>query len=162
MLGDKMIMEKWRFWRQEKKGKTKSPELKQLIIVFSKEGYCRYKIGDSTRKLSHNWQAKSRTDSCKAKVRGPWDGKKKPLLSLPSNANLVINLKRSTKALLWKGAGVIIFFGWTTKIYFFQLLNLKKYYWAVPAHQVIKKLKMVHLWLYTLYPTPCRNGYRMW
>ena len=26
MLGGKMIMEKWRFWKQETKGKTKSPE----------------------------------------------------------------------------------------------------------------------------------------
>ena len=26
MLGGRMIMEKWRFWRQETKGKTKSPE----------------------------------------------------------------------------------------------------------------------------------------
>ena len=26
MLGGKMIMEKWKFWEQEKKGKTKSPE----------------------------------------------------------------------------------------------------------------------------------------
>ena len=30
-----------------------------------------------------------------------------------------------------------------------------------PAHQVIKKLKMDHLWVYTLYPTSCRKGYRM-
>ena len=29
-----------------------------------------------------------------------------------------------------------------------------------PANQVIKKLKMDHLWLYTLCPTGCRNGYR--
>ena len=26
-----------------------------------------------------------------------------------------------------------------------------------PAHQVIKKLKMDHLWVYTLYPTSSRN-----
>ena len=30
-----------------------------------------------------------------------------------------------------------------------------------PAHQVIKKLKMDHLWVYTLYPNSCRSGYRM-
>ena len=29
-----------------------------------------------------------------------------------------------------------------------------------PAHQVIKKLKMDHLWVYTLYPTSRRNGQR--
>ena len=29
-----------------------------------------------------------------------------------------------------------------------------------PAHQVIKKLKMDHLWLYTLYPNSCRKGYK--
>ena len=37
--------------------------------------------------------------------------KKIPLLSLPSNAQLVTNLYRSTKALLWKGAGMIVFYG---------------------------------------------------
>ena len=31
-----------------------------------------------------------------------------------------------------------------------------------PAHQVIIKLKMDHLCVYTLYPTPWRNGYRKW
>ena len=30
-----------------------------------------------------------------------------------------------------------------------------------PSHQVIKKLKMDHLWVYTLYPTSFRNGYRI-
>ena len=34
----------------------------------------------------------------------------KPLLSLPSNAQLVSNLQRSIKALLWREAGKIIFF----------------------------------------------------
>ena len=32
---------------------------------------------------------------------------------------------------------------------------------VAPAHQVIKKLKMDHLWVYTLYPTSGRNGYRL-
>ena len=36
---------------------------------------------------------------------------KKPLLSLPINAQLVSNMQRITKALLWKGAVMIIFFG---------------------------------------------------
>ena len=47
---------------------------------------------------------------------------------------------------------------------FFQLPKLNKFCLGVeldPAHQVIKKLKMDHLWVYTLYPTSCRNGYRM-
>ena len=30
-----------------------------------------------------------------------------------------------------------------------------------PAHQVIKKLKMDHLLVYTLYPTSCCNCYKM-
>ena len=90
---------------------------------------------------------------------------KKPLLSLPINAQLVSNLQRITKALLWKEAGMIIFFGWMPKIYFFQLPKLNKFCLGVeldPAHQVIKKLKMDHLWVYTLYPNSYRNGYRMW
>ena len=33
---------------------------------------------------------------------------------------------------------------------------------VAPAYQVIKKLKKDNLWLYTLYPIPCRNCYRMW
>ena len=40
----------------------------------------------------------------------------KPLLSLPSNAQLVSNLQRSIKALLWREAGKIFFFGWMLKI----------------------------------------------
>ena len=86
----------------------------------------------------------------------PEIAKKTPLLSLPSNAQLVSNLKRSTKALLWKGAGMIIFFGWMPIISFFQLSKPNKYCLGVelaPAHQVIKKLKMDHMWVYTLYPT---------
>ena len=44
------------------------------------------------------------------KLEAPEMSKKKPPLSLPIK-QLVSNLKRSTKALLWKGAGMIIFFG---------------------------------------------------
>ena len=47
---------------------------------------------------------------------------------------------------------------------FFQLPKLNKYCLGIeldPAHQVIKKLKMDHLWVYTLHPTSCRNGDRM-
>ena len=67
---------------------------------------------------------------------------KKPLLSLPINAQLVSNMQRITKALLWKGAVMIIFFGWMPEINFFQLPKLNKYCLGVelaPAHQVIKK-----------------------
>ena len=49
-------------------------------------------------------------------------------------------------------------------VYCFQLPKLNKYCLRIelaPAHQVIKKLEMDHLWVYTLYPTSCRNGYRM-
>ena len=48
---------------------------------------------------------------------------------------------------------------------FFSCLKLNKYcleFELPPAHQVIKRLKMDHLWVYTLYPISCRNGYRMW
>jgi len=47
---------------------------------------------------------------------------------------------------------------------FFQLPKLNKYCIDVEqanTHQEIKKLKMDHLWVYTLYPAPCRNGCRM-
>ena len=47
---------------------------------------------------------------------------------------------------------------------FFQLPKLNKCCLGVElasAHQVIKMLKMDHLSVYRLYPTPCRNGYRM-
>ena len=46
---------------------------------------------------------------------------------------------------MWKGAGMIIFFGWIPKMYFFQLPKPNKFCLGVeldPAHQVIKKLKM--------------------
>ena len=63
---------------------------KAAKIVLKK---ARYQIGDSTRKLSHSWQAKSRKGHEKRmfKVRGPWDDKEKPLFSLTSNAQLVSN-----------------------------------------------------------------------
>ena len=60
MLGGKMIIEKWRFWRQETKGGPKVLN-KAAKIVLKK---ARYKIGDSTRKLSHK-HAKSSTGSWK-------------------------------------------------------------------------------------------------
>ena len=49
-------------------------------------------------------------------------------------------------------------------IFFFQLPKLNKYCLGVElalAHQVIEKLKMDHLWVYTLGPTSCNNGYKM-
>ena len=46
--------------------------------------------------------------------------KKNTRLSLASNTQPVSNLFRSTKALLWKGAGMIIFFGMNAQnIYIF-------------------------------------------
>ena len=53
---------------------------------------------------------------------------------------------------------------WMSAQYFFQLPKLNKYCLGAelaPAHQVIKELNMDHLWVYTLYSTSCRNGYRM-
>ena len=88
---------------------------------------------------------------------------KKPLLSLPINAQLVSNLTRNTKALLLKGPGLLSFLDECPK-YFFQLPKLNKCCLGVeldPVHLVIKKLKMDHLSVYTLYPTSCHNGYRM-
>ena len=85
----------------------------------------------------------------------------KTLLRLPSNAQLVSNLYRGTKALLWKGSLSFL----DECSIFFQLPKLNKYCLGAelaPAHQVIKKLNMDHLWVYTLYSTLCRNGYRMW
>ena len=53
---------------------------------------------------------------------------------------------------------------WMSAQHFFQLPKLNKYCLGAelaPAHQVIKKLNMDQLWVYTLYSTSCRNGYRM-
>ena len=71
----------------------------------------------------------------------------------------------NTKALLWKGGGDDCLFWMNAQNkFFFQLSKLNKYCLRVelaPAHQVMKKLKMDHLSVYTLYPTSSRNGYRM-
>ena len=78
----------------------------------------------------------------------------------PSSSQVV----EQYKILLWKEAGMIIVFGLMPKISFSQLPKLKKILFGVElalAHQVIKKLKMDHLWIDKLYPTTCRNGYRM-
>ena len=120
-------------------------------------------------KLSHK-QAKSSTGLWKAneclKLDAPEVAKLNiPLLSLPSYTQLVSFFWTSTKALLWKGTGMIIFLRWMPKIFFFQLPIVNKYSLGVelaPAQQVIKKLKMDHLCVYTLCPTPCCNGYRRW
>ena len=59
---------------------------------------------------------------------------------------------------------MIIFFGGMPKVHLFQLPKLNKFCLGVeldPAHQVIKNLKMDHLWVNTLYSTSCGNGYRM-
>ena len=49
-------------------------------------------------------------------------------------------------------------------IFFSQMPKLNKYCLGLElalAHQVIGKLKMDHLWVYTLCPTSCSNRYRM-
>ena len=146
-------------------GDDQESRIRQLTPVLKK---ARYKIGDSTRKPSHK-QAKSSTGSWKAneclKLDAPEVAKLNIPLSLPSNTQLVSFFWTSTKALLWKGTGMIIFLRWMPKIFFFQLPKVNKYSLGVelaPAQQVIKKLKMDHLWVYTLCPTPCCNGYRRW
>ena len=90
MLAGKMIIEKWGFEGKKRWGRPGILN-KAAKIVLKK---ARYRIGDSTRKLSHNWQAKSRKGHEKRmfKVRGPWNDKEKPLFSLTSNAQLVSNL----------------------------------------------------------------------
>ena len=57
--------------------------------------------------------------------------------------------------------------GWMPKIcFFFQLLNLKKILFGgwkgshVPGDKKAQN-GQDHLWLYTMYPTPCCNGSRM-
>ena len=53
---------------------------------------------------------------------------------------------------------------WMSAQYFFQLPKLNKYCLGAeltPGHQVIIKLNMDHLRVYTLYSTSRRNGYRM-
>ena len=147
-------------------GDDQESRIRQLTPVLKK---ARYKIGDSTRKPSHK-QAKSSTGSWKAneclKLDAPEVAKLNiPLLSLPSNTQLVSFFWTSTKALLWKGTGMIIFLRWMPKIFFFQLPKVNKHSLGVElarAQQVIKKLKMDRLWVYTLGPTPCCYGYRRW
>ena len=83
---------------------------------------------------------------------------KKPLLILPSNAQLVQNLA------VEGGRDDYLFWMNAQNIFFFQLPKLNKYCLGVElalAHQVLEKLKMDHLWVYKLYPTSCSNGYRM-
>ena len=153
-------MVKWS-WRNEgfegKKRRGRRKVLNKAAKMVLKKA--RYKIGDSTRKLSHSRQARSRKVHEKLlevfEREAQEMAKKKNLLSLPSKAHLVSNLWRSSKALLCKGAGMIIFFGWMPGVNFFQLPK-QIFFLKVelaPAHQVIKMLEMDHLWVYTLYPT---------
>ena len=89
---------------------------------------------------------------------------KKLLLSLPINARLVANFLKKYKSLAVEGGQADYLFWMNAQnIYFFQLPKLNKFCLGVeldPTHQVIKELKMDHLWVYTLYPNSCRNGYR--
>ena len=61
------------------------------------------------------------------KLETPEVAKKPPLLSLPSNAQLVSSC-REVQNLAVEGSRDIIFFGWMPKIYFFQLPKLNKYW----------------------------------
>ena len=98
------------------------------------------------------------------KIRGPLRGQKSPLLSLPSNAQLVSNFVKKYKSLAVEGGRHDYLFWVNVQNIFFELPKLNKYCLGVelaPAHRVTKKLKMDHLWVYTPCPTPCHNGYRM-
>ena len=90
---------------------------------------------------------------------------KKKMLSLPSNPHS--SLSQICKEVQKSRCGRDDYLFWMNAQYiFFQLPKLNKHAWLgaelAPAHLVIKKFKMDHLWVYTLYPTSCRNGYRMW
>ena len=79
-----MVKWSWRnkaFEGQKQRGRQKVLNKAATIVLKT----ARYKIGDSTRKLTHSYQAKSRKGHEKQmfKIRGSGDGKKTPLLSLP-------------------------------------------------------------------------------
>ena len=64
MLGSTMVMEKWRFWRQETKGRPKV--LNKAAKIFLKEARLKEEIW---RGKSHNsLQVKSRAGSWETKV----------------------------------------------------------------------------------------------
>ena len=166
MLGGKMIIEKWRFWRQETKGGPRVLN-KAAKIVLKK---ARYKIGESTRKLSHK-HAKSGTGSWKAneclKLEAPEMAKLKKSLYLIyqvtlSSSQISVEIQ---KPCCRRGPGWLSFVDECPNFFFFSAAESEQILFGVqlaPVHQVIKKLKMDHLWVYTPCPTPCRNGYRMW
>ena len=69
--------------------------------------------------------------------------------------------KEVQKPCCGRGRNDYLFWMNAQKIFFLQLPKLNKYFWGVeldPVHQAIKKLKMDHLSVYTLYPTSCHNG----
>ena len=82
---------------------------------------------------------------------------KKPLRSLPINGPSSFQIcKEVQKHYCGRGQGYYLFWMNAQNIFFFQLPKLNKCCLEVeldPAHQVIKKLKMDHLWVYILYPT---------
>ena len=155
------------FEGKKRRGRPRVPN-KAAKIVLKK---ARYKIGDSTRKLSHK-QAKSSAGSWKAneylKLEAP------EMVKLKKKVYLICQLTLSSyqisgevqKPCCRRGPGWLSFVDECPKyIYFFQLPKVNKYCLGVQlasAHQVMKKLKIDHLWVYTPCPTPCRNGYRMW
>ena len=87
----------------------------------------------------------------------PEMAKKKPSAVVsqvtPSSSQIC---KEVQKPCCGRGPGWLSFLDECPKYFFFQLPKLNKYCLGVelaPAHQVIKKLKMDHMWVYTLYPT---------
>ena len=58
----KMVIEKWRFWRQEKKMKKRKSWIKQLKLILKKAGYNR---GTHQGSSYNSYQAKSGTGSWK-------------------------------------------------------------------------------------------------
>ena len=128
MLGGKIVVEKWRFYRQETRGKTESPEWNGWNSF--KEGHVQNRTPNevaltTVSKLSleqvHEKQSLETPEMAKKKKFTPGQG------SPPSNVQLVSNLYRRTKALRWKGDGMIIFSWINAPNILFQLPNLKNY-----------------------------------
>ena len=97
------------------------------------------------------------------KIRGPWDGKKNLYLVCRLTPSSFQICKEVQKPCCGRGPGWLPFLVECPKYIFFSCLTkLHKFCLGVeldPAHHVIKKLKMDHFWVYTLYPNSCLNGY---
>ena len=126
----------------------------------------RYKIGDSTRKLSNSQQAKSRKGYEKRlfKIRDPWDGKKTLCLVCQVTPSSSPICKEVQKPFCGRGQARLSFLGECPKCTFLAAQTKKILFggWTGSCAPGDKKLKMDHPWVYTLYLSPCHNGYRMW